>query len=144
MKDLSKITDGLSAILQKNMEAQRTNWYSYWNSSGDVSGPNFISNITNYIKMAFFSSALANGKTVTIHSFTEMNEMLEKLFSLLETKGGRLIYKEGTESIVSSDTFVVIVENRTSTDVWITLLTFENNIVKDIKELLEQMATNST
>lgn len=79
------IINSLTNTIQKQMENQRNHWYSFFNSSGFL-GENFPNSILNYIRMAFFSSALANGKVVYEHRHTDLGNILnkDKLQNLME------------------------------------------------------------
>lgn len=106
MEDIKNLTNGLSAIVKKNMEIQQQqqqNWYGMFNHTGSMSS-SFIYSFLNYARMSFVSSAIAHDKKVTEKSvliFDLDKYPISKIVSNLCDIGGKVIFSSDFDILIS-------------------------------------------
>lgn len=152
MKELENVKQSLMNMMQKGVQAQSTTWYSFFNHTGAL-GDNFSNSLMNYVRMAFFSFVLANGKECKENRFMsqstsgteQTNELFNTVIKDLLQLGGRVVYNtKGIDDwvidcFVSFDTVVVYIE-RTLYNLHITTFSMDEILSEKISKVINKEA----
>lgn len=115
MSELESLKKNLMSMMQKTVDVQRSSWHSFFNYTGAL-GDDFSLSLMNYIRMAFVSFSLANGRTVDefccfseSHKHAEIRYYYTSCIEKLIQLGGKVIYrnKDINYCIISFDSSVV-------------------------------------